>query len=137
MDSPQRAEDAENAQMRAFSASSAPPRRTSALNQRNILTTAVLTGRSACDITTTRLKQPEILEGDRMKTFHRMIATMVVEAFIVSAPGSRAQVLSQVPDQTLVVIKVTNLQGFSTKFGKVATDLELAAQVPELADPLK
>src|SRR6476620_10166122 len=72
-----------------------------------------------------------------MKTFRRMIATIAVVAFIVIAPASRAQVLNQVPEQALVVVKVTNLQGFSTKFGKLATDLQLAAQVPEMADPLK
>ena len=61
---------------------------------------------------------------------------MVVVAFLMCAPFARAQVLDQVPEQAMVVVKVTNIGGFSTKLGKLCTDLQLTAQLPPLADPL-
>src|SRR3989442_1572218 len=70
-----------------------------------------------------------------MKTIRRMVATMILVAFVMCSVA-RAQVLDQMPEQALVIVKVTNLQGFSVKFGKLATDLQLVAQVPQLADPL-
>src|SRR5256885_11941238 len=70
-----------------------------------------------------------------MKTTRRVFAALVIVAFIMCSMV-RAQVLDQVPEQALVVVKVTNLQGFSTKLGKLCTDLQLVAQVPPLADPL-
>jgi hypothetical protein len=66
----------------------------------------------------------------------RSLATLVVVAFLMCALVARAQVLDQVPAEALVVVKVNNLQGFSTKLGKFCTDLQLTAQVPQLADPL-
>ena len=44
--------------------------------------------------------------------------------------------MDQMPEQALVVVKVTNLQGFSVKLAKLANDLQITAQVPQLADPL-
>src|SRR5205814_3135471 len=70
-----------------------------------------------------------------MKTTRRVFATLVLVAFMMCSIV-RAQVLDQVPEQALVVVKVTNLQGFSTKLGKLCTDLQIVAQVPPLADPL-
>src|SRR3954447_25852067 len=70
-----------------------------------------------------------------MKTTRRVFATLVLVAFMMCSMV-RAQVMDQVPEQALVVVKVTNLQGFSTKLGKLCTDLQITAQVPPMADPL-
>ena len=71
-----------------------------------------------------------------MKLFRKPLCAMVMVAFMLCALVARAQVLDQVPEQALVVVKVTNLQGFSNKLGKLCTDLQITAQVPPLADPL-
>jgi hypothetical protein len=55
---------------------------------------------------------------------------------LLIAALARAQVLNQVPDSALAVLKVSNLQSVSTKFGKFATDLQLVALDPDLNDPL-
>src|SRR5581483_11584611 len=71
-----------------------------------------------------------------MRIVRRPLAAMVVVAMMLCALVARAQVLDQVPEQALVVVKVTNLGQFSQKLGKFCTDLQLTAQVPQLADPL-
>ena len=71
-----------------------------------------------------------------MKSLRRLSAVVVVAAIMLFTCAVRAQVLQQIPEQALVVVKINSLSSFSTKFGKLATDLQLVAQVPQLADPL-
>src|SRR5690242_3486666 len=71
-----------------------------------------------------------------MKSLRRLSTVVVVAAIMLFTCAVRAQVLEQIPEQALVVVKVNSLSSFSTKFGKLATDLQLTAQVPQLADPL-
>lgn len=53
-----------------------------------------------------------------------------------TAATSQAQVLEQVPGDALAVLKVKSLNGTSTKVAKFATDLGLAAFMPQMGDPL-
>src|SRR5262245_15379535 len=76
---------------------------------------------------------PVKIIGELMKRT-RLLATFAI--VLVFCSSLRAQVLDQVPEQALLVFKVSNLQGFSTKFGKFATDLQLVTIEPKLADPL-
>src|SRR5438105_1908801 len=92
---------------------------------------ALLTRHDPCDITTC-----PIFEGELMKAIRRLFAALVVAAFLFHDLNLQAQVLNQVPEQALVVVKVNNLQGFSVKLGKLCTDLQIVAQLPPLADPL-
>lgn len=71
-----------------------------------------------------------------MTLIRRATTLMALVAFLLCSVVVRAQVLDQVPEQAIIVVKVNNLQSVSTKFGKFATDLQLVAQVPPLADPL-
>jgi hypothetical protein len=75
-----------------------------------------------------------------MKLIRRATKFVALVAFLLCSPlysvVVHAQVLDQVPEQAIIVVKVNNLQSVSTKFGKLATDLQLVAQVPPLADPL-
>jgi hypothetical protein len=61
---------------------------------------------------------------------------IVAAAWMLCVTVVRAQVLQQVPGDSLVVFKVNNLKAGSDKFAKLAQDLGLAAMSPELADPL-
>jgi hypothetical protein len=63
-------------------------------------------------------------------------AALVVLMGLTTRPAA-AQVLDQVPADSLAVLKIKNLQATSQKIAKFATDLGLAAMVPQLNDPLK
>src|SRR4051812_13359208 len=70
-----------------------------------------------------------------MKTQIRcaMAATVL---FISFGMRTRADVLEQVPDNAVVVIKVNNLQAVSNKLSKFAEDIGLAQAAPQFANPL-
>ncbi len=70
-----------------------------------------------------------------MRYLHRTALACLLVAFAL-ASSVKAQVLDQVPADALVVLKVKNLQDVSKKVAKWAEALGLAAQVPEMADPL-
>src|SRR5262245_26140794 len=70
-----------------------------------------------------------------MKTIRRPFAAILVVAFLLCS-AVRGQVMDKIPAEALIVVKVSNLQGFSQKFGKLANDLQLVAQIPQLSDPL-
>jgi hypothetical protein len=50
--------------------------------------------------------------------------------------GAQAQVLEQVPAESLVVVKVANLQATSGKVAKLMHDLGIDAMAPQMQDPL-
>jgi hypothetical protein len=80
---------------------------------------------------------PQLFEKENvMKSLRRLSTVVVVAAIMLFTCAVRAQVLQQIPEQALVVVKVNSLSGFSAKLGKLSTDLQLTAQVPQLADPL-
>src|SRR4051794_25918419 len=61
----------------------------------------------------------------------------VAIAFVFSnAPVSLAQVLKQVPNDALVVLKVNNLQATNVKIGALAKQLGIDQVLPTVADPL-
>ena len=62
------------------------------------------------------------------------IAAVVVMALGVGR--SQAQVLDQVPAESLVVVKVANLQATSGKIAKLMHELGIDAMVPQMQDPL-
>lgn len=69
-----------------------------------------------------------------MRLVRRFTATVaVVVAMTLSA---RAQVLEQVPADSLVVLKVSNIEQTSGKLAKFTQDLGVAMMVPQLNDPL-
>ena len=72
-----------------------------------------------------------------MKPYRRISVGMcaLLAAFLL-ANVARAQVLSQVPQDALVVIKLNNPEGVSKKLAAFAQKLGLAQMVPGLADPL-
>src|SRR4051812_3016989 len=59
-------------------------------------------------------------------------------AVVLAATGvARAQqVLEQVPDDAMMVIKIRDIGGTSVKIGKIMTDLGIAAMKPGLENPL-
>jgi hypothetical protein len=61
---------------------------------------------------------------------------LIMVAMLAARPVA-AQVLDQVPADSLAVLKFKNLQATSAKIAKYANDLGLAAMVPALNDPLK
>lgn len=72
-----------------------------------------------------------------MKSYRRILAGTgaLLVAFLL-AGVARAQVLSQVPQDALVVIKLNNPEGVSKKLADFAQKLGLAQMVPGMADPL-
>ncbi|MBC8106721.1 MAG: hypothetical protein H7Z14_09045 [Anaerolineae bacterium] len=64
----------------------------------------------------------------------RAIASLLVVLFMTCA--ARAQVLQQVPDDALLVIKTKDLTATSAKVGKLMKDLGLAQMKPGLDNPL-
>jgi nitrite reductase/ring-hydroxylating ferredoxin subunit len=61
---------------------------------------------------------------------------LVAGLLLLSAAASAQQVMEQVPDDALLVVKVRNMSATSTKVGKVMTDLAINAFVPGIENPL-
>lgn len=55
---------------------------------------------------------------------------------LVLCASARAQVLQQVPDDALLIVKVKNLQAVSTKVAALADQFGVTKMKPEFADPL-
>ncbi len=70
-----------------------------------------------------------------MKRQIRLAMTAVV-LLICLVARTRADVLEQVPEDALVVIKVNNLQSVSNKLSKFADDIGLAQAMQQFKDPL-
>jgi hypothetical protein len=70
-----------------------------------------------------------------MKRQIRLAMTAVV-LLVCLVARSRADVLEQVPEDALVVIKVNNLQAVSNKLSKFAEDIGLAQAAPQFSNPL-
>ncbi|HRK32265.1 MAG TPA: hypothetical protein PLD59_14455 [Tepidisphaeraceae bacterium] len=66
----------------------------------------------------------------------RIAVGAVAMVVLVAANMVRASVLDQVPGESLIVVKVTNVKATSDKLAKFATDLGVAAFAPPLMDPL-
>jgi hypothetical protein len=71
-----------------------------------------------------------------MKAHRRILVGMCALAAFLLAGVARAQVLSQVPQDALVVIKLNNPEGVSKKLAAFAQKLGLAQMIPGMADPL-
>ena len=71
-----------------------------------------------------------------MKAYRRILVSMCVLATFLVAGVARAQVLTHVPQDALVVIKLNNAEGMSKKLAALAQKLGLANMEPRLADPL-
>jgi len=69
-----------------------------------------------------------------MRLVRQFTATLTVVVAVTFS--ARAQVLEQIPAESLVVLKVNNLEQTSAKLAKFAQDLGLAMMVPQLNDPL-
>lgn len=70
----------------------------------------------------------------KMMPPRRALASLLVVLFLTCA--ARAQVLQQVPDDALLVIKTKDLTATSAKIGKLMKDLGLAQMKPGLDNPL-
>ena len=68
--------------------------------------------------------------------FTRRVPAAVMAIVILLCAAARGQVLDQVPAESLVVMKVGNLQQTSTKLAKLCQDLGIAQMAPQMADPL-
>jgi hypothetical protein len=71
------------------------------------------------------------------RSIHRAATTTLAVALVaLCVIQARADVTSQLPAESLVVMKVNNLAGLSQKLGKLSQDLGLAQMKPEMGDPL-
>ena len=70
-----------------------------------------------------------------MKRQIRLAITALVLVICLVA-RTRADVLEQVPEDALVVVKVSNLQSLSNKLSKFAEDIGLAQAAPQFSNPL-
>src|SRR5437763_424397 len=70
-----------------------------------------------------------------MKRSRWFAAASLMVALII-APIARAQVLKQVPDNALVVIRFANLKQTSDKLASLATKFGIDKQLPAAANPL-
>lgn len=69
-----------------------------------------------------------------MRLIRHFAASIAVTAVCVC--NINAQVMDQVPEQSLMVIKVSNLEATSGKLAKFSQDMGIAMMVPPLNDPL-
>jgi hypothetical protein len=70
-----------------------------------------------------------------MKRQIRLAVTALV-LMVCLVARTRADVLEQVPEDALVVVKVNNLQSVSNKLSKFAEDIGLAQAAPQFSNPL-
>src|SRR5688500_14097990 len=72
-----------------------------------------------------------------MKSVRSLAAVLAVTVVLLLAPlAARAQVLQQVPSDSLVVIKINKLKPVSDKIAAFSQKLGLAQVQPAFADPL-
>src|SRR4051812_15724402 len=70
-----------------------------------------------------------------MRSARRFAAAVVVLAMVI-ASSARAQVLSLLPGDAMVVVKIKNMQDVSSKIATLSQQWGLANIRPELNDPL-
>jgi hypothetical protein len=61
---------------------------------------------------------------------------VVAAAVAIVADHARAQVMSQVPENAMVVVRVASLQKTSQKIASLSQKIGIAQMVPQLQDPL-
>ena len=72
-----------------------------------------------------------------MKSLRRWSRFAVVAAAVaLVADQARAQVMSQVPENAMVVVRVAGLQKTSQKIASLSQKIGIAQMVPQLQDPL-
>ena len=71
-----------------------------------------------------------------MKRTRFPAAAAACVAVLLAFTATRADVLEQLPSDSLVVLKVNNLKATSDKVAKLANDLGIAQMAPPMADPL-
>src|SRR5215204_2363702 len=113
-----------------------------------ILTSGELTGLSAyvrfatlCPqggcATRTNKHMPHSREGAPMKTRRWLAVPVLIVAMLMTmSSAASAQVLQNVPNDAVLVIKIKNLKDVSTKVAALAQQLGVAGLNPAMADPL-